>query len=49
MGFRNTNLDDIFKNGSRDYPKNDVFDCVLTRWSGDILQVNNQKNLGNEN
>ena len=49
MGFRETDLDEIFKNGPRDYPTNDVFDSVLIWWDGGILQVGDQENLGDDN
>ena len=49
MGFRETDLDDILKNGPRDYPTNDVFDSVLIWWDGGILQVGDQANLGDDN
>ena len=49
MGFRETDLDDIFKNGPRDYPTNDVVDGVLIWWDGGILLVDDQSNLGDDN
>ena len=49
MGFRETGLDAIFKNGPIGYPTNDVVDGVLIWWSEGILQVYDQSNLGDEN
>ena len=49
MGLRETDLDNIFKNGPIDYPTNDFVDGVLIWWAGGILQVDDQANLGDDN